>query len=186
MREISIFVFDGPDRFRQRINAQTGRLIGNVFELQKVWTMQPGLASQFMEEVRLPTSLTISKIQSNFSSPETVSVWELPEFIRFFENSGFSAARHRLHLQSLMASPFLLCAMVLLAAVFTLQPNQRSGGLLTRIASGVIAGFLLYFFSKLVYALGLGQTLPLFLAAWSPALVASLIGVGSLLHLEDG
>jgi lipopolysaccharide export system permease protein len=186
MREISIFVFDGPDRFLERINARTGRLVDNVFDLQKVWMMQPGRASEYFDELKLPTTLTISKIQSNFSSPETVSFWELPEFIRFFEGAGFSAARHRLHLQSMIASPFLLCAMVLLAAVFTLQPNQRSGGLLTRVASGVIAGFLLYFFSKLVYALGLGQTLPLFLSAWSPAIVASLVGIGSLLHLEDG
>lgn len=186
MRGVSVFLYEGADRFARRIDAATGELVGQEFALKKVWTMEPGLPSVFADEKRLPTTLTLSKIQDNFSSPETISFWELPGFIAFFEGAGFSASKHRLHLQSLLASPFLLCAMVLIAAVFSVRPNQRGGGLMTRVASGVAAGFLFYFVSKIIYALGLSATLPLVLAAWSPAMVAGLAGIASLLHLEDG
>jgi lipopolysaccharide export system permease protein len=125
-------------------------------------------------------------VQENFASPETLSFWELPRFIAFFEASGFSAHQHRMYWQSLLASPFLLCAMVLMAAVFSVSPNQRSGGGFRRVVGGVSAGFMLYFFTRLTFALGLSGTLPLWLAASSPTLITVLLGTATLLHMEDG
>lgn len=148
--------------------------------------MAPGLPSEHLDAMILPTTLTIGRIQEKFAQPESVSFWELPEFIEFFEAAGFSAHRHTLYWHTLVASPVLLAAMVLVAAVFTINPNLRSGKLLVRVLGGVIAGFALYFYSKVTYALGLSETLPLVLAAWSPAAVTLLLGVASLFHLEDG
>ena len=42
------------------------------------------------------------------------------------ERSGFSALRHRLYWHSLLAAPLLLCAMVLIAATFTLRQTRRA------------------------------------------------------------
>jgi lipopolysaccharide export system permease protein len=57
---------------------------------------------------------------------------------------------------------------------------------LTRLIGGVVSGFVFYFFSKVVYALGLSATLPVVLAAWTPATVTGLVGLAALFHLEDG
>jgi lipopolysaccharide export system permease protein len=40
--------------------------------------------------------------------------------------------------------------------------------------------------SNVVYALGLSSSIPVVLAAWTPAGVSMLLGVSTLLHLEDG
>jgi lipopolysaccharide export system permease protein len=37
-----------------------------------------------------------------------------------------------------------------------------------------------------VFALGLSGKLPLILAAWTPTTVCLMLGVATLLHLEDG
>jgi lipopolysaccharide export system permease protein len=37
-----------------------------------------------------------------------------------------------------------------------------------------------------VFALGLSATIPVILAAWTPAGVSSMLGAAMLLHLEDG
>ena len=55
-----------------------------------------------------------------------------------------------------------------------------------RVGGGVAAGFTIYFFSKVVYAFGLSSTLPQSLAAWSPALVAALIGAGFEVGARQG
>jgi lipopolysaccharide export system permease protein len=75
--------------------------------------------------------------------------------------------------------------MVLLAAVFSLRPHRR-GGVATTIVSGVLAGFVIYVLSNLVFALGLSAKLPVVMAAWTPAVVTLMLGVAILLHLEDG
>jgi lipopolysaccharide export system permease protein len=114
-----------------------------------------------------------------------MSFWSLPAFIATLENAGFSALRHRLHWYATMAVPFLLCAMVLVAASFSLRLTRRGGtGLM--LAGGVAAGFLLYFLSDLIMALGLTGAVPAPLAAWAPAGVSALLGLAMLFRLEDG
>jgi lipopolysaccharide export system permease protein len=182
---VSIFHLE-DNRFTYRHDAQVGRIADQRIDLDKVWEIVPGRPTEERAHITLPTSLTISKIQDNFSSPETMSFWELPGFIRFTEEAGFSAQKHRMYFQSLLSSPILLCAMVLVAAVFSLRPNLRMGGVMLRLGGGVAAGFLLFFFSKVTFALGLSATLPPALAAWSPAMVTLLVGLSTLFHLEDG
>jgi lipopolysaccharide export system permease protein len=114
-----------------------------------------------------------------------MSFWTLPGFISLLEQSGFSAQRHRLQFNILLARPFLFCAMVLVAATFSLR-MQRRGGATLMIVGGVAAGFILYFVSNIVFALGLSAKLPVLLAAWTPTGISLIFGVSMLLHLEDG
>ncbi|WP_173979394.1 LPS export ABC transporter permease LptG [Magnetospirillum sp. UT-4] len=186
LRQVHIFLFEGGERFSQRIAATTGRLVPGAFELADVWVMEGGKPSLHHETLTLPTQLTLERVHDNFAAPETMSFWQLPAFIAFFEKAGFAATKHRMYFQSLLASPLLYCAMVLMAAIFSLRPNLRAGGLLGRIAGGVGAGFGIYLFTRVVYAFGLSSTLPQALAAWSPAMVALLVGLAGLFHLEDG
>ena len=95
------------------------------------------------------------------------------------------AVKHRLQWHSVLSVPLLLFAMVLLAATFSLRLTRRGGtGLL--IAGGVTAGFVLFFMTDLVLALGLSGKIPVVLAAWTPAGVSTLLGLSLLFHLEDG
>jgi lipopolysaccharide export system permease protein len=114
-----------------------------------------------------------------------VSFWELPRFIRSLETTGFSALSHRLHWHSLMAEPLLYCAMVLIAAIFSLR-HTRLRGVLYAVAGGIATGFVLFFLSDLVLALAHSTRLPPMLAAWAPALAGAMIGLAVLIHVEDG
>jgi lipopolysaccharide export system permease protein len=62
----------------------------------------------------------------------------------------------------------------------------RRGGTGLLILGGLFAGFLLYFLTDVVLALGVSGGLPVILAAWAPAGVFTLLGLAMLLHLEDG
>jgi len=56
-----------------------------------------------------------------------VSFWQLPSYIRSSESSGFATAGYRLQYHKLIAQPFLLAAMVMLAASVSLRslPDGR-------------------------------------------------------------
>jgi lipopolysaccharide export system permease protein len=62
----------------------------------------------------------------------------------------------------------------------------RHGGTALLISGGMATGFLFYILSDVVFAIGLSGRLPAVLAAWIPAGVAVLLGLTTLLHLEDG
>ena len=185
LQDVIVFRFDTGDTFLERIDAERAQLGDGQWNLSKAWVSGPGKVPGFVEEVDIATALTPAKIQESFADPETISFWSLPGFIRLLEESGFSTVRHELQWNRLLATPLLYAAMVLLAATFSLRP-QRRGRVGIVILSGMLAGFLLYFFSNFVIALGLSSKIPVVLAGWAPAGASMMLGIAMLLHLEDG
>ena len=186
LTRVAIFETDAGEHLSRRIEAASGQLVDGFLKLDDVWDMAPGQKTLFHGEYFLPTSITLDQVQNSFEAPQTMSLWDLPTFISFSQASGFSALPHRLYWHSLLASPFMLCAMVLVAAAFYMTANARHSSWAMRGTAGLATGFLLYFFSRFTYALGLSATLPLILAAWAPAAVAGLLGLTYLFHREDG
>jgi lipopolysaccharide export system permease protein len=182
---VALFFFNDQMRFTSRIDARTATLTAHDWLIENGTRWLPNAPSEPFTELRLPTTLTPRKIEESFASPDTMSFWDLPGFITLLEQSGFPAQRHRLHFNVLLARPFLLCAMVLVAATFSLR-MQRRGGATLMIVGGVLSGFLLYFLSDVVFAFGLSAKVPVTLAAWAPTGVSLIFGVSMLLHLEDG
>jgi lipopolysaccharide export system permease protein len=76
--------------------------------------------------------------------------------------------------------------MVLLAAAFYLLPSPRLVAWVIRGTIAVFAAFLLYFWNRFTFALGLSGALPVPLAAWSSTATVLLFGVGYLMHYQDG
>lgn len=185
LKDVIIFRLGDDDRFEGRIDARRATLQDGHWLIRDAWLSNPGKVSVFQERMELPTDLTMEKIQESFAPPETISFWSLPSFIQLLERSGFSAQRHKLQLHRLLAMPLLYAAMVLVAATFSLRP-QRRGKVVALILTGVGAGFLLYFLSNFVFALGLSAKIPVILAGWTPAGVSMMLGIAMLLHLEDG
>jgi lipopolysaccharide export system permease protein len=185
LEQVIVFEFSGDDEFKGRIDAESALLLNGRWELSEAWLTRPGRAGVFVAKQDLATDLTPDKIQESFASPETVALWNLPRFIRVLEETGFSPVAHRLQFHALLAEPFLLAAMVLIAAVFSLRLTRR-GGTIVLVGAGVLAGFFLFLLTNVIQALGLGASVPVILAAWTPAGVSLLIGITFLLHLEDG
>ena len=185
LSDVIIFLYKDDDKFRGRIDAESATLRPGFWDIQNAWITAPNKAAIFAKNYRLDTNLTENKILDSFASPQTMSFWDLPEFIETMEIAGFSGHRHKLYWHSLLASPFLLGAMVLIAAIFSLRITRRSNGSVA-IVGAVFCGFVLYFFTDIIYALGLSSSIPILLAAWTPAGVSILLGLSALFHLEDG
>ena len=185
LHDVIIFRFADRDRFVGRIDAARAVLRPGAWQVFEAWVSSPGTRARFAERLEIPTELTREKILDSFAPPETISFWNLPGFIELLENAGFSATRHKLQLHRLLATPLLFAAIILLAVSFSLRP-QRRGRVGLVIFGGALTGFLLYFVSNLVFALGLSGKIPVVLAAWTPAGITLMLGVAILLHLEDG
>jgi lipopolysaccharide export system permease protein len=183
--DVIIFTLDEEDRFMRRVDAAAASLQDGYWLLEDALVTGPESKPASFPQVTLPTRLTVNQIQESFSPPETLSFWQLPGFIKTMEDSGFSAQRHMLYWYSLLATPFFLCAMVMVGAVFALK-HHRMGGTGRLIGAGLAVGFLFYFITDIVNALALSGSLPPMLAAWSITGVTLVIGSMILLHFEDG
>ncbi|WP_373085461.1 LPS export ABC transporter permease LptG [Sneathiella sp.] len=185
LTDVIIFRYDNKNVFTSRIDAARAILHPRFWELANVVVTGPNMPAVRHDRLTLPTSLTVVQIQESFASPGTLSFWDLPDFIATLEHAGFSGARHRLHWYSLMAGPVLMLAMVLVAATFSLR-SLRQGRTAFLVIGGIATGFILYFMTDIIYALGLSGNLPILLAAWIPAIAITLFGLAMMFHLEDG
>ena len=185
LSHVSIFIYEGADKFLLRVDAEKGNLAKGFWYLQNVTINAKDKKPKFMKEHWIETDITLNKIHESFSPPETMSFWNLPAFIKNLERAGFSAVRHRLYWHSLLSVPLLLCAMVLIAATFTLRQSHRSTGTYV-IIGGILTGFILFFLSDVVFALGLREYIPVVMAAWTPSGIFLLLGLAMVFHLEDG
>lgn len=182
---VSVFTFDPEGRFKQRIEARAAVLEPGVWVLRDARVYVLAVLPARQSEFRLKTSLTPEQVRESFATPETVPFWELPQYIQIAEHAGLVAAGYRLQFQKLLARPFLLAAMVLLAAAVSLR-FFRFGGVQKMVLSGVAAGFLLYVLSKVTEDLSKAELMHPVAAAWLPVLVGGVTGFVALLYQEDG
>lgn len=125
--------------------------------------------------IRIATDLDERALQRASSRPETVSIFSLPGFINMLQKTGLPANAHQVRFHQLLASPFLLLGMVMLAAGFSVVHFSRQQRM-RLILLGLGAGFTVYFLSDLVYLLGGSARLPYLIAGWTPALAVCSLG----------
>jgi lipopolysaccharide export system permease protein len=182
---VTVFTFDSGGRFRERIEAKSAVLEKGHWRLDDARVHSLNAPVREYDSYNLNTNLTPEQVRESFSTPETVPFWQLPEYIEMAERAGLAASGYRLQYQKLLARPFMLAAMVLLAAAFSLR-FFRFGGVQKMVLGGVTAGFLLYVMSKITDDLSKAELMYPSVAAWLPVLVGGLTGLVALLHLEDG
>lgn len=182
---VSVFRLGPDDRFLARIEAERAVLEPGRWRLEDAGVLGQERMGPRQAAVVLPTDLTVERLQEGLAPPDTLSFWALPGFVAVLEEAGFSAQRHRLRFNALLALPLLAGTMVLVSAGFSMRPARR-GGVGPMIGAGVAAGFSLFVLTKVVGEFGVSGTLPVTLAAWTPTGVGLMLAVAMLLHLEDG
>jgi lipopolysaccharide export system permease protein len=184
MADAVFFIFNPDGDIVERKDATRAFLRDGYWDLQDVKTVKDGsITSQASD--RVPTNLRPEFVQERLAAPETIPFYELPYKIEVARSFGLRANAFAMQFDSLVALPFLLVAMTLIAATVSMR-FARMGQPATMILGGILAGFLLYVVSVLVKAFGVAGFVPTFVAAWVPVIVAMFFGVTFLLYKEDG
>ncbi len=190
LRDVSFVTFDAEGRPVRRVEAETARLAGGLWNLEnaKGWPLNadnPERAAEVFDVATLRSGLTEEQIREGFGAPSKISIWDLPAFIQSLETAGFSARNHRVWLQSELALPVLLVAMALLGAGFTMR-HTRFGRTGLMLLLSLATAFTLYFIRNFAQILGESGQIPVELAAWGVPIAAILLPLGLIFHMEDG
>ena len=185
LEDVLVLLYGADDRFTGRIDAKSAQLQDRFWVLRDAWVSDLRGIPAHHDNYRLSTTLTPEQIVESSISPDAISFWELPTYIRAAQAAGFSPKRYQLYLYTLYALPALFAAMVFMAASFSLKPGRESGAGKAILLSAA-CGFGVYFFQSLTTMLGRSGTVPILLAATAPALASILIGMTLVFSQEDG
>src|SRR5690606_30803977 len=137
------------------------------------------------QTLALPTNLRNDTLLQRFASSKTIPFWDLPGFIRDGRNAGMEVDEYVLKFHTLLATPVFMLAMALIGAVVCLR-LARSGGLSKLIGAGALAGFVLFFATRVAAGMSGAGAAPPEAAAWCPPLFALFAVLTLLAHAEDG
>lgn len=174
----------------RRLEAARAELAEGHWELSEVkdWPLtadNPERDAIRHDVLYLPSNLTRKELRDGVNEPGAVSFWDLRDYIRRLERAGFSSRRHQVAFWVAVASPFLLVAMVQIAAAFTMR-HARLGQTGVRVLTAVLCGFALFFLRNFAQILGENGQIPVMLAAWGPPVVGLFFSAALILHMEDG
>jgi lipopolysaccharide export system permease protein len=180
--------------FNYRIDAKRAQLKSGFWQLTDAVESRPVSAdmqspapadTQHQGTVALPTNLRDDTLISRFAPATTIPFWDLPKFITDGRNAGMDVNPYVLRLHTLLATPLFMTAMSLIGGVVCLR-LARSGGLSRLIGAGAMAGFVLFFATKVAAGLSSTGAAPPEAAAWCPPLFALFAVLTLLAHIEDG
>jgi len=185
LQNVIRFTFDRDDRLIERIDAKTAHLAAEEWIFKDTWITRFSQNITQKDELTRATSFERKQIQENFVPPRAVSLWKFPAFINIAQSAGFQVENYRVYFHSLLARPFLFCAMILIAAAFSLHYNRTGGGGKLVLLTAIV-GLGIYFFITFMNTFGNTGLLHPAIAVWTPIIIASLIGTVMLLHQEEG
>jgi lipopolysaccharide export system permease protein len=176
---------DGALRFSRRMVAAQADLRSGFWQLRQVAETAPTEPMERHDELAIPTTLRQSALIERVVSPQTLSFWRLPYFIKEAKKAGLAPTQYELKWQGLLAVPAFLAAMAAIASVFSLR-LQRLGGLSQMAGTGIALGFLLYFANRVIGAFAAGEAISPAVAVWAPAVVGFFGAMAVLSFFEDG
>jgi lipopolysaccharide export system permease protein len=182
---LTLLQFDLNKKFIERIEADKADLRRGYWELENAHVSSSGALPQFYKRYFVSTFLDSSQVTENVDTVESVSFWDLPAFIDFASKAGLSTIAYKLQYEQLLARPFLMVAMVLLAATCSLKPF-RFGRIQTMVIAGLSGGFGFFVLVELSRKLGMSGTITAGVAAWTPIAIGVFLALTILLHQEDG
>jgi lipopolysaccharide export system permease protein len=176
---------DETPKFVERLDAGEATLRPGKWELRNAWDVQPEHQSRFYDVLTIDSNINPKDAFRKFVSTQSVSLWQLPGMIYHNARSGVPTTQYRLKLWQLLATPLLFAAMSMLGAVFSLR-LMRLGGMTWLFISGVSLGFVIFFVNQLFGSMGKADLIPVFLAGWTPPVLALLSAMTLLVYTEDG
>ncbi len=185
---ITVFEFD-PTTFnlRRRIFATSATWDPHVnswvfdngwqrtFAGETIATYQPFTVASFPEIREQPAYFNKESIPS-----QEMSYNELSAYIDDLRQSGFDTKRLAVQLNKKIAYPLITFVMAIIAIPFALSMGKK--GSLTGIATAIGIAITYYVVALVFESLGNVNTLPAFLAAWSPDLLFGITGAYLLLR----
>ena len=186
LKEVKIFKFDLNNKFLERIDVDNVEMINDQYwKLINGYKLELNKTPNEFETYDLDINLDVAKIEKNFRPPETISFWELTNYINNLEKSGFSVKKHVIYKNYLYSYPLILVSMVLLGCILSIKKERIKKNIL-KVISGIIIGVIFHFLSDIVKTLGQTGSLNVFFAVWAPPIIFNLFLLSTLIHFEDG
>ncbi len=187
---VTVFDLDENYRFSRRRDA------GLVIYRENFWRAADLTARKFdpvsgdllTTETLRDQQLELGRTPKDFASQELqneeLNFRQLSGLVKKLETEGLDATRHRVDMNTRLASPFTCLIMGFLGIPFALQKGRRNN-IALGIGLSLGIGVAFFILQSMVTAFGYSGALPSIVAAWAPNFIFLMLGVWMLLSVNE-
>ena len=180
----TLLVFSKSFKQERRIDATTALLQGTEWDIQDGWETDATAASIPIKSLRVPSNMTPDQFKESLERRQNVAFWDLPKAISLNRLAGAPVQFYILSLHRQLSDPLLFGSLTLLVTALG-RASTRKAGTMVFIPILAVTAFFLFIVTDVIYALGISDTLPAWLAAWLPAVLAFVLGGVLVMHADD-
>ena len=183
---VSIYKFDENYLLAERLESSQVDISENPWNLQNGFKINYLKDAKKVEFQRMKFASTFSKekLNSIYSNLDTISFYNLITNTDKLIGIGYNPRLLTEKKHFYMSLPFFLVLMVCLAAIFTLNSNDRRQNTYYILLS-IIVCVIIFYFKNFSAALGTTERIPLLISVWAPILILSLFCTVGVLQINE-
>lgn len=183
LNNINILFLNSDNSFLKRIDAPHASLIDNNFKftLARIFDQQN---YKQINNIDIPTNLSINNLLDNFISPEMISIWDLPDAIKQLIAAGMPATNYQLYYYKQLFKPIIMATSIILAACF-FSLEQRDNSQEKLLMIGLFLGFISYCLSEILLKILSHDGSPAFLAVLLPNISILFLSNFVIIHYKE-
>ncbi|PLX30398.1 MAG: hypothetical protein C0582_00555 [Alphaproteobacteria bacterium] len=181
---LSLYVFSDQNTLLKRIDADKAMITPDGWLVINAKVLKPNRQPKIMASLKWQTELDLTSIESQSLGPDTISFWQLKNYISILRNAGLSTVKYEMLWHGTLSQPLLILTMAFLGALVSFWAMQRRMNIPIVLVIIVFA-YIIYVLFNVVGAMGRNYTIPVFLAAWAPPMMSLFFISALLLHFEE-
>ena len=181
MYDTNIFFMNQEWGLQKRITAKSILFRKEDIVIKDALVINQNFRINTAKQIVLPIKISLSQIFENLTSIETVSFFQLLEFIKITRDSGLSTTTYTLYLLKEMLSPLLLISMVIISYFYCCHIVQRKKFDISPLFC-IITGFIMYFTANFIHTLGASGKISVFLAVLFPVITFNALSLYLVMH----
>ena len=183
LSNITILFVNDNNSLLERIDAKAGILTNHQLKLTSV-TINNNNQSKKYESFVIATNLSITKLLNNYTSPEIVSIWDLPELIQQLSDSGLPVRNYQVYYYKQLFKPIIMSTSVVLAACF-FSLRHRDNSQAKSLMIGLATGFIVYSLTEVILKVLSYNDIPDYLAVLLPNICILFLSNFVIMHSQD-
>lgn len=188
LNDVSVVRLDKAFNLVERIDAREMSWDGNnwVFSHGMRWNTEPSEIKSVQTFVRkaIPLEEKPDDFQWIQKDADEMGFFDLLDYIRKAQHEGQPIKAHLTDLHFKVASSFFPLIVALFTIPLAMMMPPKAGSLAMGVAFSMAIGFIYYLFLAVGLALGHGESLPPFLAAWAANILFGSCGFWWMVHLK--
>ena len=186
INQVTIYNYDQNNNFIKRIDADSGIISNNNWQLSKVniiSSINKKVKEDYFNTFNYITNIKVNELQNIYKNVETASLLEINKEMQILEDKGYSTIDLRIRYQKLISFPIYLLSISILSGPMIINSGKTSN-YIKYGGYGILISVVMYFLNDLSITLAKSEIISVDFSVWIPIFLIILINIAGIIQVN--